>query len=114
MSGGRSVGTQYVAGRKGDGDRRLEHDSPQRRNFSAAGGLYGDPGGGRLRRAREDRRPSARSRIRRHHDAAARRLSDVRAHQEERSEERRVGKECRYGWRRDHEKKSDEDERGGE
>ena len=52
--------------------------------FLLQAGMHGDSGGGRLRRAGEDHRSPARSRLRRHHDAAARRLPDVRAHQEER------------------------------
>ena len=55
------AGAESAVGRQGDGDRRFEHHSPQRRDLPAAGGMHGDPGRGRLRRAGQDRRPPART-----------------------------------------------------
>src|SRR5689334_13737847 len=78
-------------GRTRDGDRRQQHHPAKRGDLPAPGRLPGDPRRERLRRAREDRRPPARPHLRRHHDAAPRRLPDVRAHQEEQQAPRDAG-----------------------
>ncbi len=65
---------------------RRQQDHPQDRgNAACQGRLRGLHGGRRLRRAREGCRLHAGHRVRGHHDAAARRVSDLLAHQAQQS-----------------------------
>src|SRR5690606_28804444 len=68
-------------GSEGAGDRRQQDYSPHSGDAAHQRGLRGVHRRRRLRCAVEDRRSSTRHRVRRHHDAAARRLSDLLADQ---------------------------------
>src|SRR5579862_9889182 len=64
-------------GSQGPRDRRLEDDPPYRRDAAHQGRMRGVHRRGWIRRTLEDRRPSARHRLRRYHDAAPRWLSNL-------------------------------------
>src|SRR5437588_93423 len=70
-----------ATGAQGARHRRQQDHPPHGRDAAGEGGLRGVHGGRWLRCARQDRRSSARHRVRRHHDAAAGRLPDLLAHQ---------------------------------
>ncbi|CAB1405052.1 twitching motility protein PilG, partial [Pseudomonas fluorescens] len=68
---------------EGHGDRRLENDSPHRRNIAEECRLRSDYRHRWFRRPGEDRRPPSRNHLCRHHDAASGWLSDLCVNQEQ-------------------------------
>src|SRR5215469_14732727 len=68
-------------GPEGTRHRRQQDHPPHRRDAAGQGGVRSLHRDRWLRCPRQDRRPPARHRLRRHHDAAPRRLSDLLPHQ---------------------------------